>query len=169
MVCILKSWVTELPIRYQGTLLTGIRGCDVAPKNPICIDERFGCSTGDATAERELVAYLRYLVLHPADSREIDIPGAWFKSRPPTTWKPSQFGHYPLHWNAHIMHCFEICAYCYTETDDAPDQDPWFDHRTACLNIYERMVRSLHLNPETQQQMRHRLTEDRIASGEVVS
>jgi hypothetical protein len=41
--------------------------------------------------------------------------------------------------------------------------------RDAARRIYQRLVRSLHLNPETREQMIARFAEDRIAKGEVVS
>lgn len=149
----------ELPLRAQGTLLTGIRGCDIAPKNPFAIEERYGCSTGENTVERELAAFLRFCVCNAADQREIDICGAWFKSTPPSTWKPSQLGHYPLHWYSHIMHCYEVVGYLHP------------DVRTAyhAFVVYKRLVASLHLNIETKEQMLERLTEDRIANNTVVS
>jgi hypothetical protein len=159
MPSVLQDWVAKLPLRFQGTLLTGIRGCDLAPKRPGTIDERYGCSTGECSSERHLSAFLRYLTLNPADPREVDIPGAWFQSRPPSQWKPSEFGHYPLHWYSHLMHCYEVCGY----------HHPDLSLRQMALNIYERLVKSLHLNPETKGQMNDRLTEDRIVSGEVVS
>jgi hypothetical protein len=158
-VSVLQDWVTTLPLREQGTLLTGVRGCDLAPKNPACIDERYGCSTGEETAERSLTAFLRYCFMTPADPREVDIPGAFFRSTPPANWKPSQFGHYPLHWYSHVMHCFEVVAYRH------PDPVISLD----AFAIYERMVHSLHLNLETREQFEARLSEDRIAKGEVVS
>ena len=161
MPSVLQPWVMELPLRAQGTLLTGIRGCDLAPKNPGSIDERYGCSTGEETPERGLVAFLRYCVLVPADKREVDVCGSWFRSSPPSNWKPSQFGHYPLHWYTHIMHCFEVVAYM------CPQE--WDEIRSAATHIYYRLVRALHLTPETRDKMLERLTEDRIAKGEVVS
>lgn len=159
MGSVLQEWVQELPLRAQGTLLTGIRGCDLAPKDPSSIQETWGCSTGECTAERELSSFLRWCYLNPADPREVDIPGAWFKSLPPENWKPSQLGHYPLHWYSHLMHCFEIVGY----------HHPVASVRANALDIYERMVRSLHLNVETKVEMHERLTEDRLAKGEVVS
>lgn len=149
----------ELPLRAQGTILTGIRGCDLAPKNPFGIEERYGCSTGENTPERELAAFLRYCVLNAADEREVDVCGAWFKSTPPTQWKPSQLGHYSLHWYSHIMHCYEVIAYFH----------PKLYYRNDAMSIYERLVRSLHLNIETKEQMFERLTEDRIENNTVVS
>lgn len=148
-----------LPLRAQGTLLTGFRNCDVAPKEPITINERYGCSTGESSPERHLIAFLRFCTLHPADKREVDIPGAWFQSKPPCNWKPSQFGHYPQHWYAHVMHCFEIVGYMHPEVL----------LRDECFRIYERFVHNLHLPVESQMAMVARLTEDRIANNTVVS
>lgn len=160
MPSVLQPWVMELPLRAQGTLLTGYRGCDLAPKFPGSIDERYGCSTGENTVERQLVAYLRFLTLVPADPREVDVPGAWFQSKPPAQWKPSQLGHYPLHWYSHLMHCFEVVGYL------RPIED---EHTDRALGIYMRLTRALHLNPETKEQLYERLTVDRIKTGEVVS
>lgn len=158
MTSVLQDWVTELPLRAQGTLMTGIRGCDLVPKNPASIDEEHGCSTGECSPERGLSAYFRYCVLNPADPREVDIPGAWFQSNPPE-FKPSQFGQYPLHWYSHMMHGFEVIGYCHP--------DPGIQSRARF--IYLRMVRNLHLNAETRDEMMNRLNEDRIATGNVVS
>lgn len=148
MQSVLQDWVMKLPLRAQGTLLTGIRGCDLAPKIPGQAD----------SAERQLVAFLRYCVMHPADPREVDIPGAFFQSKPPTRWKPSQFGHYPQHWYAHLMHCFEVVGYC--------ARAPLCDEAHL---IYKRLVSNLHLFPESKSGMMARFTEDRIANDTVVS
>lgn len=148
MRSVLQDWVMALPLREQGTLLTGVRGCDMAPKTP-----------GEDAPERRLVAFLRWCTMNPADEREIDIPGSFFQSAPPIEWKPSQFGHYPQHWYAHLMHCFEVVAY----------RHPDFKVGIQANGIYKKLVKNLHLNPETYDQMIARLSEDRIASGEVVS
>lgn len=159
MASVLQDWVMSLCLRAQGTLLTGVRGCDLAPKMPQCIDERYGCSTGESSAERQLVAFMRYCILVAADVREVDVLGAWFQSKPPKDWKPSQFGHYPQHWYSHIMHCFEIIGYEHPDTHI----------RAQAHAIYLRLVRNMHLNPETYSEMCARLNEDRIAQGSVVS
>lgn len=150
---VLQDWVMDLPIREQGTLLTGTRGCDLAPKP-------FDAEAVEST-ERRLTAYLRYCILNAADVREVDVPGAFFQSRPPYAheWRPSELGHYPLHWYSHLMHCFEIVGY----------RHPDGVIRLDCHEIYVRLVHGLHLNPETKEQMIERLSEDRIANGEVVS
>lgn len=147
MRSVLQDWVMKLPLREQGTLLTGIRGCDLAEKRP-----------GEDTTERRLVAFLRYCVMHPADAREVDVPLAFFQSSPPVRWKPSELGHFPQHWYSHLMHCFEVVGY----RGPAPLSD-------QALEIYTRLVRNMHLVLEAREDMIERLGEDRIASGEVVS
>lgn len=153
MSSVLQPWVTELPIRYQGTLLTAVRGCDDEPKT--------WTRTGVAYSPgRRLTAYIRWCFMVPADPREVDAEeGAFFRSLPPESLKPSQFGHLPQHWYAHVMHALEIVAYCH------PDQKT----RLNCTVLYFKFVHNLHLQPETYEQMERRLTEDRIAKGEIVS
>jgi hypothetical protein len=150
-------------LRAQGTLLTGIRGCDLATK------------PHEPTPERQLVSFFRYCVMVPHDPREIDVPNAFFRSMPPEKWKPSQLMHFPLHWYTHLMHCFEVVGYCH------PGNRPNYVHgveipayerlsvRTLAFCIYQRMAEALHLNIETKEQMLTRMNEDRIASRQIVS
>lgn len=146
-ISVLQPWVEELPLREQGTLLTAVRGCDHTPKYPL------------DSPERQLVACLRYAFMVPADEREIGIePGAFFQTQLPT-FKPSAIGHYPQHWFAHVMHASEVIGY----------RHPNAALRVAWLRVYREFCRSLHVNPETLEQFEARLSEDRIASGEVVS
>lgn len=159
MVSVLQDWVTELSLREQGTLLTGVRMCDVAPKNPITIIDGHGCSSGEMTNERHLVAFLRYCFMVAADEREIDVCGAWFQSKPPKDWKPSEFGHYPQHWYHHLMVCFEVIA----------RKHPDHGISEMASEIYEKLVENLHLNLETPMQYEARMNEDRIATGKIVS
>lgn len=140
---VLQGWVMELPLREQGTLLTGIRGCDVTPKMPL------------DSLPRQLTAYLRFLVLNPADEREVGIPGSFFQDQPPADWKASEVGHLPTHWYTHVMHGYEVVGY----------RRP----SAAALDIYVRLAESLHLPTESKESMIRRLSEDRIASDTVVS
>lgn len=149
---VLQEWVMRLPLREQGTLLTGVRGCDDEPKQ----------WTARGIAEspgRRLTAFIRYAFMVPADPREVDIPGAFFQSQPPDPFKPSEFGHLPQHWYSHAMHALEVIAYRHP--------NPIVAQRA--LGLYDRMVHNLHLNPETKERMIERLGEDRIKSGTVVS
>ncbi len=148
MKSVLQDWVMELPLRFQGSMIVAARGCDLTPKLPL-----------DST-ERRLVGFLRYCFMNPADPREVGYsPGSFFQIVPPSDWKPSEFGHYPQHWVSHLMHAFEVVAYCHPEQHISE----------RAYDIYHKVVQSLHLNTETKQQMYARLTEDRIASGTVVS
>lgn len=148
MNSVLQDWVMVLPLRMQGTLLTGVRGCDLVPKLPL-----------DST-ERQLTGYLRHLVMNPADPREVGIVGAFFQPEPPEDpWRPSELGHYPLHWFSHLMHCYEVCGY------NHPDPVDSYNART----IYAKLARSMHLNPESHDAFVERMVEDRIANDTVVS
>lgn len=149
---VLQDWVMELPLREQGTLLTAVRGCDDEPKKWI--------ATGVAESPgRRLTAFIRWCFMVPADAREVGIQGAFFQHSPPNPFKPSEFGHLPEHWYAHVMHALEIIAYRH------------YDEIVAgiALKLYTAMAHNLHLNIETKEQMIARLSEDRIASGTVVS
>ena len=153
MHSVLQDWVMRLPLRYQGTLLTAVRGCDDEPKT--------WTRTGVAYSPgRRLTAFIRWCFMNPADPREADCEeGAFFQSKPPDPFKPSEFGHLPQHWYSHVMHALEIIGYCH------PDEQTC---KSARL-LYLAMVKNLHLNPESYSQQMLRLTEDRIATGTVVS
>lgn len=153
MQSVLQDWVMELPLREQGTLLTVVRGCDTEAKQ--------WTSTGVAYSPgRRLTAFIRCCFMVPADAREIDVvEGAFMMSTPPHNFKPSEFGHLPEHWYAHVMHALEIIGYRHPNIKIAHN----------AMWLYDKMVHNLHLNPETKEQMIERLSEDRIISGTVVS
>lgn len=145
---VLQSWVLQIPLRAQGTLLTVIRGCDLVPKYPL------------DSLERRLVGALRYHIMVPADPREVDFePGAFFSSQVPQDFKFSALGHYPLHWVSHIMHAAEVIAYLHPDATAAK----------GFYRIYSACAHGLHVTLETREQMLLRLTEDRIEKGTVVS
>jgi len=153
MKSVLQDWVMELPLRLQGTLLTGVRGCDDEPK----LWSRTGVAYSPG---RRITAYIRNCFMNPADPREVDFEeGSFFRSEPPDPFKPSEFGHLPQHWYSHAMHCLEVIGY----------KHPNFKVRQTAFGLYLKMVHNLHLQPETEQQMMARLTEDRIEKGTVVS
>lgn len=153
MKSVLQDWVMELPLRFQGTLLTAVRGCDDEAKQWV--------KTGVAYSPgRRLTAFIRYCFMNPADEREVDAEeGSFFMSEPPTPFKPSNFGHLPQHWYSHAMHALEIIGYHHPKLLIATD----------ARRLYFAMVRNMHLNPESPSEQWERLTEDRIASGTVVS
>lgn len=143
----------ELPLREQGTLLTCVRGCDLEPKS--------WTSTGVAYSPgRRLTAFVRWCFMVPADEREVNSQeGAFMMISPPDPFKPSEFGHLPEHWYAHIMHALEVIGY----------RHPLDDIRPIAHRMYLKMVHNLHLQPESKEQMIERLSEDRFMSGTIVS
>lgn len=148
MTSVLREWVQALPLREQGTLIVALRGCDSAPKFPL------------DSPERRMTAAIRYAVCIPADQREVDAePGAFMTAHIPIDVKLAMFEHYPQHWVGHIIHACEVLGYRHPDTWQA----------AAWKVLYERFVKSLHLNPESVEQMTKRLSEDRIASGTVVA
>lgn len=149
---VLQDWVMALPLREQGTLLTAVRGCDSEAK--VWTARGVSYSPG-----RQLTAFIRWCFMNPADPREVDIPGAFFQSQAPDPFKPSEFGHLPQHWYAHAMHALEVVG----------RRHPSSMTMATAFRIYSAMVHNLHLEVETFSQMEARLSEDRIASGTVVS
>lgn len=149
MQSMLRDWVQELPLREQGVLLSGMRGCDVAPKVPL------------DSPERQLVSYLRYVVCHPNEESEVGAAqGAYMQPEPPRDWTPSEFGHYPQHWYAHVMHAFQVVGYRHPEGAVRAVAEP----------IYRRFVHSLHLEPESFKVMVERLSEVRsVERGNLIS
>lgn len=150
---VIQEWAEKLPLRFQGTLLTAVRGCD--------FEAKLRTKTGVAYSPgRRLTAFIRWSFMNPADSREIDREeGAFFMSRPPSPFRPSEFGHLPQHWYSHAMHALEIVGYYH----------PNRTTREEAFSLYLKMVKNLHLNIETKEQQLLRLTEDRIANDSVVS
>ena len=153
MQSVLQDWVIELPLRFQGTLLTAVRGCDDEPKQW----NRTGVAYSPG---RRLTAFIRYCFMNPADPREVGREeGAFFMPDPPSPFKASEFGHLPQHWYSHVMHALEIIGYHHPDLRLAGE----------ATILYLQMVKNLHLNPESEEQQWDRLTEDRIAANTVVS
>lgn len=153
MKSVLQDWVMNLPLRHQGVLLTSVRGCDDEPK--IWHSRGVAYSPG-----RRLTAFIRYCFMNPADPREVDYEeGSFFRSDPPSPFKPSEFGHLPQHWYSHVMHGLEVIGYYH----------PILEIRYQAHSMYLEMVHNLHLCPEDLESMDIRLTEDRIEKRKVVS
>ena len=153
MNSVLQNWVMELPLRYQGTLLTAVRGCDDEPK--VWVKTGVAYSPG-----RRLTAFIRCCFMVPADPREVGYEeGSFFMPDPPYPFKPSEFGHLPQHWYSHAMHALEIIGYCHPNNKT----------KVEAKKLYHDMVHNLHLEPESEVDMHKRLTEDRIAKKSVVS
>lgn len=153
MKSVLQDWVMELPLREQGTLMTAVRGCDSEPKT--------WTKTGVAYSPgRRLTAFIRWCFMIPADEREVDSEeGAFMMSTPPDPFKPSEFGHLPQHWYSHAMHALEVIGY----------RHPSAKTSSIACEMYNKMVKNMHLNIELPFNMVQRLSEDRFKTGTVVS
>jgi hypothetical protein len=172
-----RGWVSRLPFRMQGTIFAAVRGGDLVSK-PLVVrhTHRFGNTTchanlecdyshTDDAPERQLTQWLRYLTLRPYDEREVDHPGAYMQSKPPHAgaWKPSMFGAHPMHWYMHLAHAYEVVGYEY------PDDDDHLSLKVEAFEVYHRLVTSLHLPTESREHLWERMTEDRIATQNIVS
>jgi len=145
---ILQPWVTELPLRYQGTLLTVIRACDDWSKYAI---------------EKSLIREMRGLILVPCDARELAFLDRFMTAFPdPGAAEAFQcfLNHIdplPVHYVMHVVHAIEILGY----------EHPHVSPRQIYLNRYLRLAQKFHFHPERSDQLRSRMTEDRIANGTV--
>lgn len=142
---VLRPWVRKLPLRFQGVLLTAIRGCDGSPKED------------DA---KQLNRMVRRAVLNPHAERETALAGGFFGFDPAKLRSSLRdFLHsldqYPLHYVMHLMHACEVIGYCHPEDE----------YRFFFADVYDKMCYMLHVNRETGLQMRARLCKDRIADG----
>lgn len=138
----------QLGLRHQGVLLTGLRGCDGAIKE-------------DCT--KPILREMRGLILVPFDIRELNYDRGFMTGFPSQTAATAfdsllrAIDHYPTHFIFHLIHAIEVIG---------------FNHPSilVCDSYtlrYRKLVRSLHLNPETYSQCNERLNEDRIAQGTV--
>jgi hypothetical protein len=164
---VIQEWVQQLTFMQQSVLLTAIRGPDGVDKNHV---------------SKKLVKWLRRCVLFSAfESKKmgkpivIDTPhfqgGGGFTgpSCIPVCWQPemdkivSEYieasDNMPHHFQMHILHSSEIIGYCH------PDGTI----RTWWNDTYKAIVKSMHLQPETREQMCKRLgdnEQDWLSGGE---
>ena len=138
---ILQSWVMEMPLRHQGVLLAAVRGCDNAPKE---------------NSAKPIVRAIRGAFMNPADPREVGMPSSfmsWGLMEFEVTNFLKYWDHYPIHFIQHLMHAAQVIGYKHSANLI----------RMQFLDLYLRMVKKLHVNPERIEEMDSRLTEDRIA------
>ncbi len=137
MPSVLQDWVMELGLRHQGSLLTGIRGCDTAPKDD---------------SSKMFVRCLRDIILVPfcgdskksvsfiehVDDLELDLRFEAFRKN---------LDHYPHHYVMHLIHCIEIIGYKHPNNQT---KYRWYTY-------YVILCKGLHLNFETEYELDKRL------------
>lgn len=132
MPSVIKAWVFQQPLRMQAVLLAAIRGCD-------------GKSKEDKS--KVIVRALRNVLMVNAD------PTNSFMHEDLTLEQVAEFvedlDQYPTHFVTHLSHAAEIVGF---KHPDSSVRGRWLD-------LYRKMVKSLHYNPETEAQLDIRLGE----------
>ena len=137
---ILQPWVQCLGLRFQGVLLSAIRGCDVAARH-------------DHSKVLIRVYRCELLKTHAGDPKKsksfIEFADVW-----ETQSRMNAFlddcDHYPSHYVLHFMHAAEIVGYYHP---DMARRDLW-------KSFYTQLCKKFHLTPETQAELHARLEED---------
>lgn len=134
---IIQDWVCGLGIRMQGTLMTGVRGCDTSPREGtdktlarIFRGLIFNAHCGDHRKAKSFIVHAeREEIMHVMD--------AFIRSH----------DHLPHHYIMHTIHAWQIIA-CF---------HPSYGISTAAHHFYSRMCRSMHMKPETVRELILRL------------
>lgn len=158
---VLQDWVANLSFMQQTVLLTGIRGPDGMPKygsvkmllrwyrRCVLISALDGCVLGD-----------------PFDTRGGSFTGPsldeGFDPGSSISWYAGMDLHLddylkvqdamPFHFQMHFMHASEILGYKHPD----PNVAYWWRDR-----VYKRLVSSMHVHPETINEMDRRLGDDK--------
>jgi hypothetical protein len=144
---ILYDWVQELGLRHQGVLLASIRGCDgVAKHDP----------------SKAVMRAIRAVVLVPFDARELVEPKGFMYYEPDAFIEgintlAKGMDEYPVHFIWHLIHAVEVIGYKHPEASV----------RYVFHAGYYKLVKKFHVQPESEQAMDSRLTEDRIKDNTV--
>ena len=150
---VVQEWVSNIPMMQQTVLLTAIRGPDGTPKY--------------SAAKYLLRWYRRCVLLSAMDGRILNNPvnlnggsftGPSCNGDLEKGWKPEMdkiVGDYlkeldaiPHHFHMHLMHAAEILG---RKHPDEGIRDWWL------LNVYCRFVKDMHLEPENEATLDHRL------------
>lgn len=146
MTSILQPWVENLGLRHQGVLVSALRGCDVAPRHdPSKLIQRLLRGSVLIPHCGRTGQPKTYIVVEPDLHK-------WWEAVTPFL---RSWDHYPNHYVMHFIHATEILGYY------APDDEPSFGSRW--FSFYSKACHALHVNPETREQLDHRLNLDEEA------
>lgn len=140
MPCVVQPWMNDLTFKQQSVILSALRGCDGKEKH-------------DCT--KRIVRALRGIVLYDADPDSTFIRRESLSLAEAVAEFSGDLDHYPMHFVLHLMFAAEIVGY------EHPDRDTRHDWAA----FYFKTVHAMHLNPETPEEMRARLT-DKIRGDE---
>ncbi len=148
MKSVLQDWVMNIGLRMQGTLLSGIRGCDTVSKHHatklLIRGLRADCLNSFCGDPRKALTYIKPL----SHEEMIDML--------PTVLDAQD--ELPAHYVSHFIHAIEILAFCH----------PDLNRRSIWNQYYLRLCKRWHMHPETPEDMRARLEapEERFARQE---
>ena len=141
MSTVIRPWVSELTWKQQGVLLCACRGVDGFPKEHV---------------SKPLTRAYRQTLMLCADMDSAATGSAFMSTKPldpklVDDFMNHQLDSYPMHWLLHFTHAVEIIGYKH------PDPDV----RMFWISLYLRIVKALHMHPETEKEMDHRLRDKR--------
>ncbi len=134
---ILKPWVAELGLRYQGVLMGIIRGCDGAPRE--CPSKglvraiRGVLLHTHCADETNSASFIECCEYNATQNRMNDFVHGW--------------DHLPLHFVMHLMFAVEIIGYCHPEPTT----------NALWRGFYMRICKKLHVTPEFPEELKARL------------
>lgn len=137
MKSVLQDWVTTMGLRQQGTLLSGLRGCDTVPKHHVtkiliralradCLN----CFCGDATKASSYIMFLSHAEMVDLLPMVLDAQDEL-----------------PAHYVSHFIHAIEILAF----------HHPDLNRRSIWNQYYLRLCKRWHMHPETPEDLARRL------------
>lgn len=137
MKSVLQDWVMHLGLRQQGTLLSGLRGCDTVPKHHVTKllvrGLRADCLNSHCGDPRKAASYIKFL----EHEEMIDLLPRVLDAQ----------DELPAHYVSHFIHAIEILAFCH----------PDLDRRSIWNQYYLRLCKRWHMHPETPADMNARL------------
>lgn len=137
MKSVLQDWVMTLGLRQQGTLLSGLRGCDTVPKNHVTKflirGLRADCLNSFCGDPKKAKTYIRPL----SHEEMVDMLPAVLDSQ----------DELPSHYVSHFIHAIEVLAFYH------PDPN----RRSIWNQYYLRLCKRWHMHPETPEDMAKRL------------
>ncbi len=141
MSTVMKPWVLELPWKQQGVLICACRGVDGFSKEHV---------------SKPLTRAYRQTLMFCADIDKASTGTSFMSTKPldpklVDDFMDFQLDSYPMHWLLHFIHAVEIVGY----------KHPDWIVRNYWLNLYSRIVKALHLHPETEKEMDNRLRDKR--------
>lgn len=127
---VLQDWMGNLPWKQQSVILSALRGPDTHRPNSI----------------KDITRWLRRITQFDADPSTNYIGKA---THPDLLKIKEDLEFCTVHYFCHLLHTLEIIGY----------KHPFQEIRHQANHYYEGLVNSLHLNPESREQLEERLAD----------